>query len=135
MSKAQNKWEYKECFSKGYMEDDYSGHYEVTNGDIALCTIDDPEDITETANGLQLVAKALNESGCKFFVNTSAETTLHNENMLLRMALEDIAEGNCDYEDQNFKPIHSAEYKACKAKEALKSIKKLTNDTTGTHKG
>lgn len=84
------KWEYKECFSKGYMEDDWSGHYEVTNGDIALCTIDDPEDTTETANSLQLVAKALNESACKFYVNTASELSLHNENMLLRMALEDI---------------------------------------------
>lgn len=85
-----NKWEYKECFSKGYMEDDWSGHYEVTNGDIALCTIDDPEDITETENTLQRVASALNESGCKFYVNTAAELNLHNENMILRGILEDI---------------------------------------------
>lgn len=85
-----NKWEYKEYFSKGYMEDDYSGHYEVTNGDISLCTTDDPEDISDTQHTLDRVVAALNDSGCKFYVNTAAELNLHNENMLLRMALEQI---------------------------------------------
>lgn len=133
-----NKWEYKECFSKGYMEDDWSGHYEVTNGDIALCTIDDPLDITESENYLQRAAKALNDSDCKFYVNTAAEHALHNENMLLRNALEEIADGSCDYETVDYGvTVHSKECKACKAKVMLKSIKRKTNDTTntGTNKG
>lgn len=88
---SNKPWRYEECFSRIPMSEDYDGHYEVTNGDISLCTNDDPEDITETENSLQLVAKALNESGCKFYVNTASEHKLHIENMLLRGVLEDIA--------------------------------------------
>lgn len=129
-----NKWEYKECFIKTYMEEEWSGHYEVTNGDIVLCTIDDPEDITETENTLQHVANALNNSGCKFYVNTAAETNLHNENMLLRMALEQIRDS----------PVPSNEAEAFSWVETatqlvIDALKTKTNDNgqqdTGTNKG
>lgn len=87
-----SKWEYKEVFSKGYMEDEYSGHYEVTNGDIELCTIDDPEDVTENENTLQRVAKALNDSGCEFYCNTTAEHALHIENMQWQSKYDELKE-------------------------------------------
>lgn len=83
-------WEYKENFHKIPMSDDYDGHYEVTNGDISLCTGDDPEDITETENTLQRVAKALNESGCKFYCNTTTEHKLHIENLELRYKADEL---------------------------------------------
>lgn len=120
------------------MEDDYSGHYEVTNGDISLCTTDDPEDINDTHHTLDRVVAALNDSGCEFYVNTAAEHALHIENVLLRSALEDISEMDCDYETVDYaKTVHSSECKACKAKQMLKEIKKQTNgqNTTGTNKG
>jgi hypothetical protein len=88
----ESKWEYKECFSKGSMEDDYSGHYEVTNGEISLCTNDDPEDITETENTLQRVANVLNESGCKFYCNTTTEHKMYIENMLLHGKYDELKE-------------------------------------------
>lgn len=127
-----NKWEYKEYFRKGYMEDDYSGHYEVTNGDISLCTTDDPEDITANENTLHVVATALNLSSCKFWVNTSAELNLHNENMLLRMALEQIRDSP--------PPTNEAEMAAWIGEvmqlviDALK-FKSKDNDERGTNKG
>lgn len=84
-------WRYEEHFHRVPMSEDFDGHYEVTNGNISLCTSDDPEDITETENTLHRVASALNESGCKFYCNTATEHALHIENMLLRAALEEIA--------------------------------------------
>lgn len=84
-------WQYKENFYQTG-GDNWDGHYEVTNGDISLCTTDDPEDITETENTLQRVANALNESGCNFYVNTTTEHALFIENELLKAALEDIAQ-------------------------------------------
>lgn len=135
---SNKPWRYEEHFRQLPMSSDYDGHYEVTNGDISLCTIDDPEDISDTQHTLDRVVAALNDSGCKFYVNTAAELNLHNENMLLRMALEEIAESNCDYESVNFaKAIHSPECRACRAKQMLESIKSKsqTNDTTGTNKG
>lgn len=130
-----NNWQYKENFHAIADTGDYDGHYEVTNGDISLCTNDDPEDISESRNALHIVVKALNDSGCKFYVNTKAEHSLHIENMLLRNALEDISESDCDYETVDFATtVHDTECKACIAKAALKSIKKQKNDTTGTNK-
>lgn len=129
MAKEKNNWRYEEHFRRIPMSDDYDGHYEVTNGSISLCTNDDPEDITETENTLQRVAKALNESGCKFYVNTATEHALHIENMLLRNALEEISQWTCDYESANFaKPVHSIECRACTAKQMLKSIKEKSNN-------
>jgi hypothetical protein len=84
------KWEYKEHFHAIGMTGDYDGHYEVTNGDISLCTSDDPEDITETENTLQRVANALNESGCKFYCDTTTEHKLHIENMELTYKIDDL---------------------------------------------
>lgn len=83
-------WEYKEHFHAIGMTGDYSGHYEVTNGDISLCTNDDPEDITETENTLQKVARVLNESDCKFYCDTTTEHKLHIENMELRYKMDDL---------------------------------------------
>lgn len=83
-------WEYKEHFHAIGMTGDYDGYYEVTNGNISLCTNDDPEDITETENTLQRVANALNESGCKFYCNTTTEHKLHVENMELRYKIDDL---------------------------------------------
>ena len=84
----ENKWEYKENFHKIPMSEDYDGHYEVTNGKISLCTIDDPEDLTDSLNTLQRVANALNDSGCKFYCNTTTEHALHIENMALKAKIE-----------------------------------------------
>jgi hypothetical protein len=86
------EWEYKEHFHAIGMTGDYSGHYEVSNGHISLCTNDDPEDITETENTLQRVAKALNESGCKFYCNTTTEHKLHIENMEIRYKCDELHE-------------------------------------------
>lgn len=88
--KNKPSWEYKEHFHAIGMTGDYDGHYEVTNGDISLCTNDDPEDITETENTLQRVAKSLNESECKFYCNTTTEHKLHIENMELRYKIDDL---------------------------------------------
>jgi hypothetical protein len=88
-------WEYKEHFHAIGMTGDYDGYYEVTNGNISLCTNDDPEDITETENTLQNIAKALNESGCKFYCNTTTEHKLHVENMELRYKMDELKE-RCD---------------------------------------
>lgn len=124
MSKEKNNWRYEEHFHRIPMSDDYDGHYEVTNGDISLCTNDDPEDITETENTLQRVAKALNESGCKFYVNTAAELNLHNENMILRGLLEDILQ--LETHDDIIEAVT----------EALKSLKQTNGqDNAGTNKG
>lgn len=38
-------------------------------------------------------------------------------------ALNEIAESNCDYEDVNFKKLHSTECRACKARELLQQFK------------
>jgi hypothetical protein len=86
------EWEYKEHFHAIGMTGDYSGHYEVSNGHISLCTNDDPEDITETENTLQKVARVLNESGCKFYCDTTTEHKLHVENMELRYKADELKE-------------------------------------------
>lgn len=86
----RKEWQYKENFHQICMSSDYDGHYEITNGDISLCTTDDPDD-NNNENSLERVAKALNESGCKFYVNTTTEHALHIENMELRGVLEDLA--------------------------------------------
>jgi seryl-tRNA synthetase len=41
----------------------------------------------------------------------------------MEQALKEIHGSNCDYEDLNFKKLHSTECRACKAGEALATIK------------
>jgi len=50
---------------------DYDGYYEITNGSVSIYTLDDDDD------ALELVVKALNESGCKFYLDDSTEFDLH----------------------------------------------------------
>lgn len=98
------KWEYKEHFHAIGMTGDYDGYYEVGNGDIFLCTNDDPEDITETENTLQRVANALNESGCKFYCNTTTEHKLHVDNMELRYKNDELKD-RCEKMEAALKEI------------------------------
>lgn len=42
---------------------DYDGFYEITNGDVSICTKDEGGDENEA---LEAIVKALNDSGCKF---------------------------------------------------------------------
>jgi len=60
---------------------DYDGHWEITNGKVSLFTKDDPED--EAA--LKSVADSLNNSGCKFYLDDSAEI----ENKILQSHLSE----------------------------------------------
>ena len=63
---------------------DYDGCYELTNGRVSLYTKDDDDE------ALEEVIKALNDSGCKFFLDDSAEFELHlarQENEILREEL------------------------------------------------
>lgn len=48
-----------------------------------------------------------------YIAGATAENTRFDP--LLKM-LEQIAESNCDYEDVNFKKLHSTECRACNAK-------------------
>lgn len=85
----ENKWEYRENFhSTGC--GDYDGCYEVTDGHIFLCTNDDPEDIAETENSLQQIARLLNESGCKFYSNNALEMKQHIEILELGYKIEEL---------------------------------------------
>ena len=46
---------------------DYDGNYEITNGHLSIFTNDDDDE------ALQTVVNALNDSGCKFYLNDDAE--------------------------------------------------------------
>lgn len=46
---------------------DYDGYYEITNGKVSIFTDDDADE------SLELVVKTLNDSGCKFYMNDTAE--------------------------------------------------------------
>lgn len=59
---------------------DYDGHYEITNGKISILTNDDDEE------ALEPVVTALNNSGCKFYMNDAAEF----ENYLLKEELSQL---------------------------------------------
>ena len=63
---------------------DYNGCYELTNGKISIYTQDDED--------FKPVIDALNESGCDFYLDDSAEFELHilkEENKLLHDILDD----------------------------------------------
>ena len=63
---------------------DYDGHYEITNGKISIFTKDD-------GDGLEDIVKALNESGCKFYLDDSATfelESLREENKKLHYMIE-----------------------------------------------
>lgn len=44
---------------------DYDGYYEITNGEVSILTQDDDDE------ALEEVVKALNNSGCKFYLDDS----------------------------------------------------------------
>jgi uncharacterized protein YyaL (SSP411 family) len=99
----QNKWEYRENFhSTGC--GDYDGCYEVTDGHVFLCTKDDPEDITETENALQQIARLMNESGCKFYSNNVLELNQHIEIQKQKYEIEDL-QAKCDRYEKALKKI------------------------------
>lgn len=69
--------------------DDYDGHYEITNGKITIITKDDDE------LALQPIVDALNNSGCKFYIDTPEELENHilrHENKMLKDQLKRINE-------------------------------------------
>lgn len=94
----QSKWEYRENFH-GTGCGDYDGCYEVTDGHIFLCTNDDPEDITDTENSLQQIARLLNESGCKFYSNNVLELEHYIERQKQQYEIEDLRAKCEKYED------------------------------------
>lgn len=64
---------------------DYDGCYEITNGKVSIFTKDDDDEVLEP------VVKALNESGCKFYLDDSAEFEAHilrEENKRLHYMIE-----------------------------------------------
>jgi hypothetical protein len=99
----QSKWEYRENFhSTGC--GDYDGCYEVTDGNIFLCTNDDPEDVTETENSLQQIARLMNESGCKFYSNNVLELNQHIEIQKQKYEIEDL-QAKCDRYEKALKMV------------------------------
>lgn len=130
---TRKSWEYKEYFHQTG-GDDWDGHYEVTNGDISLCTTDDPDDITANENTLHVVATALNLSGCKFYVNTATEHALHIENMELRGVLEDLARQKLYGEPvDEYDHMYGYEETVKLAREALKRKPKDILGATAVH--
>jgi len=68
---------------------DYDECYEITNGKVSIFTQDDDED------ALQPIVKALNESGCKFYLDDSAQFELNlekEETKKLRLKNESLKE-------------------------------------------
>ena len=64
---------------------DYDGCYEITNGKISIFTRDDDDEVLEP------IIKVLNESGCKFYLDDSAEFEVHilrKENERLRYMID-----------------------------------------------
>ncbi len=64
---------------------DYDGHYELTNGKISIFSKNEDDDILEG------VIKALNESGCEFYLDDSASfeaDILREENKRLHFMIE-----------------------------------------------
>lgn len=64
---------------------DYDGCYEITNGKVSIFTKDDDDEALES------VVKALNESGCKFYLDDSTEFEAHilrEENKRLHYMIE-----------------------------------------------
>jgi hypothetical protein len=57
---------------------DYSGHYEITDGNMTIITHDDD------AEALQPIVDALNNSGCSFYFDISALYLISHENDVLR---------------------------------------------------
>lgn len=57
---------------------DYSGHYEITDGNMTIITHDDD------AEALQPIVDALNNSGCSFYFDDSALYLTSHENDVLR---------------------------------------------------
>ena len=57
---------------------DYSGHYEITDGNMTIITHDDD------AESLQPIVDALNDSGCSFYFDISALYLISHENDVLR---------------------------------------------------
>src|SRR6478752_1320200 len=99
----ESKWEYRENFhSTGC--GDYDGNYEITDGHILLCTNDDPEDVTETENVLQQIARLLNESGCKFYSNNVLELNQHIEIQKQKYEIDDL-QAKCDRYEKALKEI------------------------------
>lgn len=99
----RSKWEYKEIHhSTGC--GDYDGHYEITDGRISLCTNDDPEDITDTENSLQQIARLLNETGCKFYSNNALELEQHIDIMKQSQEIDEL-QARCERYEKALKEV------------------------------
>ena len=135
---AQNKWEFKAHNYQIADTGDYDGYYEITNGDITLITKDD---FDETERQLKLAVVILNRWGIKFRDLKSEQleidihcmkdaqrwkdeefTTLRARADKMEQALKEIAESDCDYENVNFRSLHSTECRSCRAKQLLESL-------------
>jgi hypothetical protein len=69
---------------------DYSGHYEITDGNITIITQDDD------AESIQPIVDALNDSGCSFYFENSNEYVLSHENDVLRDQRAELLEALMD---------------------------------------
>jgi hypothetical protein len=65
---------------------DYSGHYEITDGNMTIITHDDD------AEALQPIVDALNDSGCSFYFDNSALYLISHENDVLRDSNAELLE-------------------------------------------
>jgi hypothetical protein len=76
--KAKHTWELIGVSHPIADTGDYSGHYEITDGNMAIITHDDD------AEALQPIVDALNDSGCSFYFDISALYLISHENDVLR---------------------------------------------------
>lgn len=67
---------------------DYDGYWEITNGEISLCTKDDGDEIDKMLGD---VAKVINETKIHFYVDNAKEIDLHFECDGLKIQLKEQA--------------------------------------------
>lgn len=103
----QNKWEVKSHSHQIADTGDYDGHWEITNGEISICTKDDGDDMDVI---LKEVADLLNKTEITFYADNPKEIDLHFECEGLKIQFSEL-QAKCDrYESllkrmQHLQPI------------------------------
>jgi flagellar biosynthesis/type III secretory pathway protein FliH len=84
---GQNKWEVKSNSYQIADTGDYDGYWEVTNGEIKICTKDDGNDMEVI---LKEVAALLNKTEISFYIDNPKEVDLHFECEGLKIQLSEL---------------------------------------------